>query len=72
MRFFTIFLSLDYFLEIAYSYRLQQFLTSSRGKTYEKKLEAQIWAKRAKIGPEISFFVKLVFLEIAYNLGLIV
>ena len=43
-------------LVAAYSDSLQQCLISSRGKTHEKKLGTQIWAKRAKIGPEIRFF----------------
>ena len=43
------------FLEISYNDSLQQCLTPSGGKTHEKKLGVQIWAKRAKIGPEISF-----------------
>ena len=32
-------------------------LTASTGKTYDKKIGAQIWDKRAKIGPEIILFV---------------
>ena len=41
------------FLEVAYSDSLQQCLTSARGKTHEKCLGTQFWAK---IGPEICFF----------------
>ena len=41
-------------------------LTASTGKTYDKKIGAQIWDKRAKIGTEIfvifSSFGSLVFL----------
>ena len=44
------------FLEIAYNDSLQQVLTPCRGKTHQKKFGTQIWAKQAKIGPEISFF----------------
>ena len=43
------------FLEIAYNDSLRQCLTSSRGKT--RVFGAQIWAKRAKLGPKISFFL---------------
>ena len=56
---------------------MQQYLTSNRGKTLEKKFGAQIWAKQTKFGPEFFFFFffffhllkigSLVFLEIAYN-----
>ena len=45
-----------FFLETAYNNSLRQYLTFNKGKTYEKILGAQIWAKRAKIGPEIRFF----------------
>ena len=58
------------FLEIAYNDSFQQCLTSSRGKTHIKKLEAQIWAKLARIRSKISHFLKfvsLVFLQIAYD-----
>ena len=44
------------FLEIEYDDSLRQYLTSSRGKIYEKIFGAQILAKRAKIGAEIRFF----------------
>ena len=55
--FFRFLLSLDhFFLEIAYDDSLRQYLTSSRGKTHEKKFGDQIWTKRAKIDPEIRFF----------------
>ena len=36
---------------------MEQYLVTSRGNTYKKNLVAQIWAKWAKIGPKISFFV---------------
>ena len=45
------------FLEIAYNDSLQQCIISSRGKTHEKNFWIQIWAKQAKIGSKISFFV---------------
>ena len=38
------------FLKIAYSDRLQQYVTYSRGKTHERNFEAEIWAKGAEIG----------------------
>ena len=44
------------FYEIAWNYSLQQCLTSSKGETHEEIFRAQIWAKRVKIGLEISFF----------------
>ena len=44
------------FLKISYNDNLQQCLTSSRGKTQEKILGVQIWTKRAKIAPVITFF----------------
>ena len=45
------------FLEAVCNDSLQQSLTSSRGKTREKKnFGIQIWGKRAKIGPEMRFF----------------
>ena len=44
------------FREIEYNDSLRQCLNSSRGKTHEN-LGPQIWAKRAKIGTEIRFFV---------------
>ena len=43
------------FVEIAYNDSLGQYLTSSRGKTHEKNLGAQIWVKQVKIGPEVRF-----------------
>ena len=78
-RFFFHFLKFGtfVFLEIAYNNSLQQCITSSRGKIHQKNhikfFGAQIWAKDAKIGLELSFlfhflrFGSLVFLEIAYN-----
>ena len=61
------------FFEIAYNDNLQQCLTYSRGKSpWKKMFGTQIWTKRAKISPGISFFCHfrkfctLVFLEIAY------
>ena len=54
------------FLEIGFSDSLRQFLTSRRGKTLIKKVLAiQIWAKRAKIGPEIRGFFA-VFSSLVY------
>ena len=47
------------FLEIGYNDSLQQWLTSTRGLTNEKKFWAQIWLRRAKIGSKIRFFAIL-------------
>ena len=47
------------FLEIGYNDSLQQWLTSTRGLTNEKKFWAQIWPRRAKIGSKIRFFTIL-------------
>ena len=44
------------FLEIEYDDSLQQCLTSNKSKIHEKKIGAQIWARKAKIGPKYSFF----------------
>ena len=65
------------FLEISYNNGLQQFLTFFyflvEVKPTKNIFGAQIWAKWAKICPEISFFCyflkfgSLVFLEIPYN-----
>ena len=41
---------------MAYNDSLRQWITSIRSKSHEKKLGTQIWAKGAKIGPEIRFF----------------
>ena len=41
---------------MAYIDSLQQSLTSGRGKTHEKKLETQVWAK---IGPNVFFFLAI-------------
>ena len=43
-----------FFLGIAYSDSLQQYLTS--GREVKKILGAQIWVKRAKIGPNVMVF----------------
>ena len=48
------FVCLSVHLEIEYNDSLQQWLTSSRGKTHKKFLGDQIWAK---IGSRIRFFV---------------
>ena len=59
MSFFCNFIEfgLYVFLEIAYKDSLQQYLTSSDGKTHNKKFGGgQVWAKRAKIGLKIRFF----------------
>ena len=70
-RFFCHFLRFGslVFLENAYNDNLQQFLTSSRGKSYEKK---NFLRGGANLGQRRQFchFLKsgsLVFLEIAYN-----
>ena len=61
------------FLEIAYNDSLQQCLTSSTDKIYEKFFWAQICTKGDKIGSETRFFYhflkfgSLDFLEIACN-----
>ena len=61
------------FLEIAYNYSLQQFETSSRGKTHEKEFLDQIWAKTRQILAQNYIFYlffnfgPLVFLDIACN-----
>ena len=34
----------------------EQCITTIRNETHKKNWLAQIWVKRAKIGPEISFF----------------
>ena len=47
---------LYFFLKTAHNDSLRQCLASSRNKTQEKKLAAQILAKQAKISPEITFF----------------
>ena len=50
-------LGLSVFLEVPYIDSLKQCITSSRGKTYEKKFsETRYRAKRAKIGSEPIFF----------------
>ena len=61
-------------LDIEYNNSLQQFLTSSKGKIYEKKIwGTKFGLKRAKIGPKTRFFaifsslVHWFFFEIAYN-----
>ena len=46
---------LYFFLKPAHNDSLLQCLASSRNKTQEKKLAAQILAKQAKIRPEITF-----------------
>ena len=44
------------FLETAYNNdSLQQCLTLSKGKTYDKKFGAKVWTKQAKIGPKVRF-----------------
>ena len=43
------------FLEIAKDDSLEQFLTTSRGKTYKVLGGDQIWAKWTEIGSKISF-----------------
>ena len=57
IRVFYHFLKCDslVFLEIAQDDRLEQCLTTSRGKTHEKNLWAYIWDKQAKIGSELDF-----------------
>ena len=35
---------------------LEQSITTIRNETHKKNWSAQIWVKRAKIGPEIIFF----------------
>ena len=75
-RFFCHFLKFDslVFLEIAYSYSLQQCLTCLvEVKSSKKFFGTNICAKGAKIGPEARFlanifkFGSLVFLEITCN-----
>ena len=70
MRFFAIFLSSDHTLplKLNIAYSLQQCLISSREKTHEKNLGAQIWAKLAKIGSEIWFFCHFVKSELLFFL----
>ena len=61
------------FLEIAQDDSLEQYLTTSRGKTCKKNWGGQIWAKQTKIRSKISFFChflkfgSLVFLQIAQD-----
>ena len=61
MRFFVIFLSLDYTFSlklhmIARDDSPQQCLTSTGSETHEKSLGAQTWATRAKFEADFSFF----------------
>ena len=61
------------FLQIALNYSVQQYMTSSRGRTQKKKFGDQIWAKTGQNWPQnqvFGHFLKfgsLVFLEIEYN-----
>ena len=43
-------------LEIPYSDRMQQCITSTRGKPTREIFGDQIWVKRTKISPKIRFF----------------
>ena len=52
------------FLEIAYNYSMRQVLTSGPGKTHEKKLGTQIWAKREK---SFSPFPQVWFISFLIN-----
>ena len=55
---------LNIFLEIVYNDSLRQCLISSRGKNHEKMSGAKIWAKWAKIRPQVRFFT--IFSSLVY------
>ena len=53
-RFFCHFLKFGslVFLQIALNYSVQQYMTSSRGRTQKKKFGDQIWAKTGQNWPQ--------------------
>ena len=56
--FFTILSSWFFsFCEIAYNNSLQQYLTSSRGKTHKQNFWSPIWGYDPKSGPKLVSFV---------------